>query len=212
MSPDNLYSNGMTHGIYGKNMFSPSTAQNNDAQPQSVLKKKIRMNSEEKLMAKKIKQANNAVILDKAKDNRNKIGSSQERKLSARNHKNTSESNDITHKNISETNLKNSESSIDIFKQYIQTHKLSGNNRVGSPVTEPNKNEKDDDDDDDTYYEKEVNTKLKIKNLRINSDNNRKEPLLQYPFPLTPLDIASNKPIEFEDNIGGVKSQSTRNK
>lgn len=124
MSPDNLYLNGMTQGVYGKNMFSPSTGQNKDSHPPSVLKKKIRMNSEEKLMAKKIKQANNAVILDKAKD-RNKIGSSQERKLSARNHKNVSESNEITHKNISGSHIKNSESSVDIFKQYIQAHKES---------------------------------------------------------------------------------------
>ena len=49
-------------------MYSPLTSQNKDTHPPSALKRKIRMNSEEKLMSKKIKQANNAVILDKAKD------------------------------------------------------------------------------------------------------------------------------------------------
>jgi hypothetical protein len=50
------------------------------------------------------------------------------------------------------------------------------------------------------------------KKLRLNSDNNRNQPLNQYPFPLTPMDKAVDKQIDFDDNIIGVKSQSTRNK
>ena len=65
--------------------------------------------------------------------------------------------------------------------------------------------------EDNTYYEREKEKKGK-KKLRIGSENNRKEPLNHYPFPLTPLDKASNKPIDFEDDLAAMKSQSTRNK
>lgn len=65
--------------------------------------------------------------------------------------------------------------------------------------------------EDNTYYEQK-NDKMKKKNLRIGSENNRKEPMNHYPFPLTPLDKAINKPIDFEDDLAAAKSQSTRNK
>jgi len=76
--------------------------------------------------------------------------------------------------------------------------------RIGSPAleSENNKNE------DNTYYEKD---RMKKKKLRIGSGN-RKEPLNHYPFPLTPLDKALNKQIDFEDDLAEMKSQSTRNK
>ncbi len=104
------------------------------------------------------------------------------------------------------------EKTADKYSKYMQSKKISSKaskKRIGSPGLDPqNQNQKE----DNTYYERETDRMKKKKNLRIGSDNNRKEPLNHYPFPLTPLEKATNKPIDFEDDLAVMKSQSTRNK
>lgn len=174
------------------------------------------MNSEEKLMAKKIEQANNAAMFTKTQGNKYvRWGSDNDRKPSAKGglKKNTSQT--LKSNGSGYTNNEGDKSSSQNFNQMFKSKKFSvkgTKKRVGSPVTDINEVAFREDENDDTYYEKEVDSKMPKKNLRLNSDNNRKEPLNQYPFPLTPSDKASHKPIEFEENMVAVKSQSTRNK
>jgi len=101
------------------------------------------------------------------------------------------------------------EKSSDKYSKYINSKKLvtkASKKRIGSPNLE-----KDKKNQENNYFEKE-SEKMKKKNLRIGSDNNRKDPGNHYPFPLTPLEKATNKPIDFEDDLAVMKSQSTRNK
>lgn len=158
-------------------------------------------------MAKKIEQANNAAMFTKTQGNKYvRWGSDNDRKPSAKGG---------LKKNTSQTLKSDGSECSQTFKQTFKAKKFSvkgTKKRVGSPVTDINEVAFQEDENDDTYYEKEIDSKMPKKNLRLNSDNNRKEPLNQYPFPLTPLDKASNKPIEFEENMAAMKSQSTRNK
>ena len=99
----------------------------------------------------------------------------------------------------------------DKYKNTFLSNKLAtktGGKRVGSPVTDV----PDARNMEPEYYDgNQDDQKMPKKKLRIGSGNHRMEPLNQYPFPLTPMDKASNKPIEFEEDIAAVKSQSTRN-
>lgn len=164
------------------------------------------MNSEEKLMAKKIEQANNHKIAKQKPGKLARVGSGNDRMRQSGMKKNSSQfmasaSSGLSHRVKEKSNEK--------YSKYMHTKKLvkkTSKKRIGSPTAEGEKKA-----EDNTYYERE-NNKMKKKNLRIGSDNNRKDPLNHYPFPLTPLEKASKKPIDIEDDLGAMKSQSTRNK
>jgi len=165
-------------------------------------------------MAKKLEQANNAVLFSKNQTNKYvRLGSGNERNTQPTiSKKNTSQL--LKSKNSSE--YKENNKSNENYKQLFLSNKISitgAKKRIGSPATDINENiDENEEIDNDPYYEKQTANKMPKKNLRLNSGNYRMEPLNQYPFPLTPLDKASNKPIEFEENMAAVKSQSTRNK
>ena len=173
------------------------------------------MNSEEKLMAKKIEQANNDGYKYKNQVKKNtRVGSDNERKPSTKANMitNTSETIKPYLNNSEQSNNKNNDKSNDRYKQLFKRKKnsnKSSNKRVGSPATETQERVEEG-GVNDAYYEKEMCGGILKDNLQINSNN--KELLNQYPFPLTPLDKATNKPIEFEEDIAAVRSQSTRNK
>lgn len=166
------------------------------------------MNSEEKLMAKKIEQEN-AAKYTKTHDNKYvRLGSGNDRKKHNPLSKNGSQM--LTSNVSGHSNNKEGDQSNDKFNNFLHNKKLSlkSTQRVGSPTSE---SEKKNDEDEDTYFERDQNIMMPKKNLRIGSEN-RKEPMHHYPFPLTPLDKASNKPVDFDDNLAAMKSQSTRNK
>ena len=167
------------------------------------------MNSEEKLMAKKIEQEN-AAKYTKTHDNKYvRLGSGNDRKRHNPLSKNGSQM--LTSNASGYTNNKEGDKSNEKFTHFLQNKKLSvkSSQRVGSPPAESEKI--NDDEEEETYFEKDLNVKMPKKNLRIGSEN-RQEPIHHYPFPLTPLDKASNKPVDFDDNLAAMKSQSTRNK
>jgi hypothetical protein len=207
----NLNSNTPSNLLTTNNMLSLQSNMSKDIKAQLAFKKKLRMNSEEKLAAKMVEQANAAKYTKTHGNKYVRLGSGDERKSInpvSTLKKNSSQlltSNGSGYsQNIDKSNEK--------YGQFLHNKKLSlkkGGKRVGSPVTE-NENQ----DQDEAYYEnKDDNgTKMPKKNLRLGSGNNRKENLNHYPFPLTPLDKASNKPIDFDENLPGAKCQSTRNK
>ena len=106
---------------------------------QLAIKKKIRMNSEEKLMAKKVEQANANKF---AKNNQNKyvrLGSGNERKKQSTLKKNTSQY--MTSSASGFTN-KDKDKSSEKYAKYLQAKKLSikgSKKRVGSPAHENEK-------------------------------------------------------------------------
>ena len=174
------------------------------------------MNSEEKLMAKKLEYATKALRYSN-KNQKQKyagVGSDNERQNSSKHMMNKKSSQLLkTIQNNSEYN--ENSSSNDNNKHVFLGKKLktkSSKKRIESPVTDFNDKEEEKEEQHISYYEKKTSDKMPKKNLRLDSGNYRMEPLNQYPFPLTPLDKASNKPIEFEENMAGVKCQSTRNK
>jgi hypothetical protein len=174
------------------------------------IKKKIRMNSEDKLLAKKIEQANAAKYTKTDRNNYVRLGtdySGTERIIQNPLSKNGLQ---MINSNASGySNNKESDQSHDKFGHFVNSKKKSVKSakRLGSPTAElENKN-----DEEDTYLERDHNVMMPNQNLRLGSGN-RNEPLHHYPFPLTPLDKASNKPVDFDDNLAMMKSQSTRNK
>lgn len=159
-------------------------------------KRKIRMNSEEKLMANKVAQANNAMIFTKKSDKKYvRLGSGNERKQKNK------------HSIAKSSNLYSNNDPDSSTHKYRKSSR-SSNRRIGSPVTDRNEHS----GDENAYYEKKQKVKMAKKNLKLDPDNVKMQPLNQYPFPLTPVDNASNKLIEPDENIVQVKSQSTRNK
>jgi hypothetical protein len=172
------------------------------------IKKKIRMNSEDKLLAKKIEQANAAKYTKTHGNNYVRLGSGTDRII--QNPLNKNGLHLISSNASGYSNNKESDQSHDKFGHFISKKKKSvkSSKRLGSPTPElDNKN----DEEEDTYLERDNNVMMPNQNLRLGSGN-RNEPLHHYPFPLTPLDKASNKPVDFDDNLAMMKSQSTRNK
>jgi hypothetical protein len=179
-----------------------------DIKQHLAIKKKIRMNSEDKLLAKKIEQANAAKYTKTHGNNYVRLGSGTDRVIQNPLSKNGSQ---MINSNASGySNNKDGDQSHDKFGHFINNKKKSvkSTKRLGSPTPEfDNKN----DEEEDTYLERDHNVMMPNQNLRLGSGN-RNEPLHHYPFPLTPLDKASNKPVDFDDNLAMMKSQSTRNK
>lgn len=163
------------------------------------------MNSEEKLMANKLENATKTITTKYQTNKYNKLSTENNRKTISKNNYKTNASHMLKlSTNGSECNESNRSNNYKHFFKANNLEKIS-NRRVGSPATDIEKRK-------ENYYDNPTNDdKMPKKNLRLNSGNYRMAPLNQYPFPLTPLDKASNKPIEFEENIAAAKSQSTRN-
>lgn len=162
------------------------------------------MNSEEKLMAKKIEQANAHKFIKNKANKYVRLGSGTERKKPSIIKKSNSKYLTSSASGFSQSSK---DRSSEKYAKYIQSKKIAvkgGKKRIVSPMCDSEKTE------NNTYFEKKSN-KMKKKKLRLDSGK-RKEPLNQYPFPLTPLDKALKKQIDFDDDLAEMKSQSTRNK
>jgi len=199
--------------LTANNILSLQNNMAKDIKQNLAIKNKIRMNSEERLMAKKIEQANNAAMFTKTLGNKYvRVGSGGERKRSIKKGvgKNISK---LLKSNASGSSNNDQEKSNDTYRHLVKKKKFSvkkNQPRVGSPEVEMNEGVKDS-DENKSYFEKQKTSSMPKKKLRLNSDNNRNQ-LNQYPFPLTPIDKAVNKQIDIGDTIIGAKSHSTRNK
>lgn len=208
----NANANTPSNMLTTNNMLSLQTNMSKDIKQQLAIKK-LRVNSEEKLMAKKVEDANNAKYTKTMGNKYVKLGSDKDEKSSARGKIMRNTTQLLTSNGSQYSNNKDPDQSSDKYMQAFKNKKKSvksSQRRVGSPVTDTN--EVAERADDDAYYEKDNNSIMPRKKLRLNSDNNRNEHVMQYPFPLTPLDKASNKPVDFDENMAAMKSQSTRNK
>lgn len=147
----NMNTNTPTNMLTTNNMLSLQINMAKDIKLQIGFKKKLRMNSEEKLMAKKVEQANNAAKYAKTQGNKYvRLGSENERKSSAKGtlKKNTSQL--LTSNGSGYSNHKVMEKSNEMYLQMFQKKKASiksSKNRVGSPVTDIYEDEKQEKDE-----------------------------------------------------------------